>query len=235
MKKSSMALGLIVLLGTTSAFAYRGNDDYGHRGMRSNEGRGCCDERGTHMSDRDDRGHRKGRNHMSDMNGRGHMNDMGSMNGRGHMNDMGSMNGRGHMNDMGSMNGSGHMNDMGSMNDSGHRNGQMRSDNLPIAQQTEIAKIDADYNIKAITIESKYDTQYSPLYAERDQLGVQLDNLYGIGATPAEIAKLEVQVMGINAEIRGVREQEKIEMVTLRNDARDSINKIEMDYLNSIQ
>ncbi len=223
MKKSSMALGLIVLLGTTSAFAYRGNDDYGHRGMRSNEGRGCCDERGTHMSDRDDRGHRKGRNHMSDMNGRGHMNDMGSMNGRGHMNDMGSMNGRGHMNDM------------GSMNDSGHRNGQMRSDNLPIAQQTEIAKIDADYNIKAITIESKYDTQYSPLYAERDQLGVQLDNLYGIGATPAEIAKLEVQVMGINAEIRGVREQEKIEMVTLRNDARDSINKIEMDYLNSIQ
>ena len=223
MKKSSMALGLIVLLGTTSAFAYRGNDDYGHRGMRSNEGRGCCDERGTHMSDRDDRGHRKGRNHMSDMNGRGHMNDMGSMNGRGHMNDMGSMNG------------SGHMNDMGSMNDSGHRNGQMRSDNLPIAQQTEIAKIDADYNIKAITIESKYDTQYSPLYAERDQLGVQLDNLYGIGATPAEIAKLEVQVMGINAEIRGVREQEKIEMVTLRNDARDSINKIEMDYLNSIQ
>ena len=223
MKKSSMALGLIVLLGTTSAFAYRGNDDYGHRGMRSNEGRGCCDERGTHMSDRDDRGHRKGRNHMSDMNGRGHMNDMGSMNGSGHMNDMGSMNG------------SGHMNDMGSMNDSGHRNGQMRSDNLPIAQQTEIAKIDADYNIKAITIESKYDTQYSPLYAERDQLGVQLDNLYGIGATPAEIAKLEVQVMGINAEIRGVREQEKIEMVTLRNDARDSINKIEMDYLNSIQ
>ena len=234
MKKSSMALGLIVLLGTTSAFAYRGMD-HGNGRMNhmsdmdsnrdmdytsSHRGRGCCDGggRGNHMS-----GNRNGRNHMSDMNGRGHMNDMGSMNGSGHMNDMGSMNG------------SGHMNDMGSMNDSGHRNRQMRSDNLPIAQQTEIAKIDADYNIKAITIESKYDTQYSPLYAERDQLGVQLDNLYGIGATPAEIAKLEVQVMGINAEIRGVREQEKIEMVTLRNDARDSINKIEMDYLNSIQ